>query len=113
MMDKAEFNSNYEIFDREVVKEIIEIFISEHPGRMDDLQKNIQEQDIESLHRNAHSLKGIIANFFDKETEEIASIMEINSMESYDSNVESQFEQLKINTEILLKDLKILLKDYQ
>ena len=34
MIDKEIFNSNYEIFDKEIVSEIITIYIDEYPDRM-------------------------------------------------------------------------------
>ena len=68
MIDKAKFAENYKVFDKEVIKEIIELYIQEYPERMDEIRKNIQENDITHLLRNAHSLKGVTAHFFDPES---------------------------------------------
>jgi len=112
MVDRATFAANYEIFDKEIVKEIIEIYIQEYPDRMVNLKKNIEEKDLESLYKNAHSLKGVTANFFDKDTEEIARQLELKGKEGDDSGIEDLFSQLKEISEKLVEELKELLKEY-
>lgn len=112
MIDKTTFSANYEIFDKEIVKEIIEIYIQEYPDRIINLQKNIEEKDLESLYKNAHSLKGVTANFFDKDTEDLARQLESKGKEGDDSGIEAIFEQLKITSEKLVAELKELIKEY-
>jgi HPt (histidine-containing phosphotransfer) domain-containing protein len=112
MIDRATFNANYEIFDKEIVKEIIEIYIQEYPDRMVNLQKNIEEKDLESLYKNAHSLKGVTANFFDKDTEDLARQLEIKGKEGDDSGLEELYAQLKETSEKLVDELKELIKEY-
>lgn len=112
MIDKATFTANYEIFDKEIVKEIIEIYIQEYPDRITNLQKNIEEKDLESLYKNAHSLKGVTANFFDKDTEDIARQLETKGKEGDDSGIEDLFENLKTTSEKLVAELKELIKEY-
>lgn len=112
MIDRATFAINYEIFDKEIVKEIIEIYIQEYPDRMINLQKNIEEKDLENLYKNAHSLKGVTANFFDKDTEELARQLESKGKEGDDSGIEDLFAELKVTSEKLVEELKGLLKEY-
>ena len=76
MIDKAIFASNYEIFDKEIVSEIINIYITEYPERMAKLEEVINLGDMDVIYKTAHSLKGVTANFFDKESEELARIIE-------------------------------------
>lgn len=112
MIDKTTFAANYEIFDREIVKEIIEIYIDEYPDRMIKIKQNIQESDLESLYKNAHSLKGVTANFFDNDTEEIARIMEAKGKENDSSGLEELYEQLIVTSGKLIEELKELAKEY-
>lgn len=112
MIDRATFSSNYEIFDKEIVKEIIEIYISEYPDRMVNIRKNIDEKDLDSLYKNAHSFKGVTANFFDKDTEEIARQLESKGKEGDDSGLEDLYTQLKETSEKLVDELKGLSKEY-
>lgn len=112
MIDRATFNANYEIFDKEIVKEIIDIYIQEYPDRMVNLKKNIEENDLENLYKNAHSLKGVTANFFDKDTEEIARQLEAKGKEEDASGLEDLYVQLKETSEKLIDELKELSKEY-
>ncbi len=112
MIDKTTFSENYEIFDREIVKEIIDIYIQEYPERMENLERNIKENDLENLYKNAHSLKGVTANFFDKETEEIARILEAKGKNEDNTGIEKLFEQLQIVSLKLIDELQELGKEY-
>lgn len=112
MIDRATFSANYEIFDKEIVKEIIDIYIQEYPDRMINLQKNIADKDFEGLYKNAHSLKGVTANFFDKDTEELARQLEAKGKENDDSGLEDIFAQLKESSEKLIEELKQLGEEY-
>jgi len=112
MIDKATFASNYEIFDKEIVKEIIEIYIQEYPDRMVKLEKDIQENDLESLYKDAHSMKGVTANFFDKDTEEIARQLEAKGRAEDSSGIAELFEQLKETSSKLIDELQELAVKY-
>lgn len=112
MIDRATFSTNYEIFDKEIVKEIIEIYIQEYPERMVKLEKNILEKDMENLYKNAHSMKGVTANFFDKDTEEIARLLEAKGKDGDTSGIEDLFEQLKVTSGNLIVELAALGEEY-
>lgn len=112
MIDRTTFSANYEIFDKEIVKEIIEIYIQEYPERMENIQKNIQENDLDSLYKNAHSLKGVTANFFDKDTEEVARILEAKGKDGDASGLEELYKQLIEVSGKLIDELHALGKEY-
>lgn len=112
MIDKAMFNSTYEIFDKEMVKEIIDIYIDEYDDRILTLGKNIHDRDMNALYRNAHSMKGVTANFFDAETEQLARQLEIKGKEEDRSGLEELYEALKKSSSKLVEDLKILALAY-
>jgi len=107
------FNSNYEIFDKEIVREIIDIYIQEYSDRIENLTKNIQEMDLDQLLKNAHSMKGVTANFFDKETEEFARQLEIKAKEKDTTDIELIFEKLIFSSLHLVEELKTLRKEYE
>ena len=112
MIDRTTFSANYEIFDKEIVKEIIEIYIQEYPDRMVSIKKNIEENDLDNLYKNAHSLKGVTANFFDKDTEEIARILEAKGKDGDGSGLAELYDQLKVVSEQLIDELRDLGKEY-
>lgn len=112
MIDKTTFAANYEIFDREIVKEIIDIYIQEYPDRIVKMTKDIADKDMESLYKNAHSMKGVTANFFDKDTEELARQLEAKGKDGDTSGIEDIFEDLKTTSQKLIVELKALGEEY-
>ena len=112
MIDKAVFASNYEIFDKEIVSEIITIYITEYPERMTKLEELINLGDLDQIYKNAHSLKGVTANFFDKESEEFARIIEEKGRAGDGSGLQDLFKQLKASTDKLIVELAELKKEY-
>ena len=112
MINKVIFTENYEIFNKEIIKEIIDIYIQEYPERMENIEQNIKEKDLENLYKNAHSLKGVTANFFDKETEEIARNLETKGKNQDASGIEELFLQLKESSLKLIDELHDLKKEY-
>lgn len=112
MIDKAIFASNYEIFDKEIVNEIINIYITEYPERMAKLEELINIGDLDQIYKTAHSLKGVTANFFDKESEELARVIEEKGRAGDTSNLKDLFTQLKASTDKLVAELENLKKEY-
>ncbi len=113
VIDKEKFTENFQYFDKEIVADIINIFIDEYPERMATLQKNIEEKDFEQLGFNAHSLKGVIANFVAPEPQELARTLEMKGKNSDPEGVEDIFAQLKEKGDMLLEELKELKKDFE
>ena len=112
MLDKAIFASNYEIFDKEIVCEIINIYITEYPDRMAKLEEVINLGDLDLIYKTAHSLKGVTANFFDKESEEVARVIEEKGRAGDGTGLQDLFVKLKASTDKLVIDLAELKKEY-
>lgn len=112
IINKEQFKENFKPFDKEVVLEIIDIFINEWPERYQEIRKNINEGDMDSLRFNAHSLKGVIANFLAYEPKEIAKNLEDNGKEKIVNGNEILLERLKENVDELLSELKEIREDY-
>lgn len=112
MINKKLFKENFSFFDKEVVLEIIDIFINEYPDRMQTLEQDIQNKDSESLKFNAHSLKGVIANFVDEETKELAKELEYKGRDKNNDGILELFQNFKINGDKLVEDLKELRENY-
>ena len=67
MIDKATFKENFQYFDNELVVEIIDIFLNEYEERLAQIEDDFNKPDFISLKFNAHSYKGVVANFYDPE----------------------------------------------
>jgi len=55
IIDKVALNDSFEIYDKETILEIIEIFFEEYPGRVKQLNTAIEKKDSALLRTSAHS----------------------------------------------------------
>ena len=113
MIDKKQFLENFQYFDNEIVVEIINIFIDEYPNRMETLRKNIDEKDFDQIKFNAHSLKGVVANFVAPEVQELARQLEVKGTNKDMKDVEELFNRLKEKTGQVIEELEVLKENFQ
>jgi HPt (histidine-containing phosphotransfer) domain-containing protein len=113
VIDQDLFKQNFQYFDKEIVLEIINIFIEEYPTRMQTIKKNIDEKDFDQLRFNAHSLKGVIANFVAPEPQELARSLEMKGTNKEEEGVENLFSELKEKADLLVEELKELRQAYE
>ncbi len=113
VIDKKQFLENFQYFDDDVVLEIINIFIDEYPERMETLRKNINEKDFDQIKFNAHSLKGVVANFVAPEVQELARQIEIQGGSRDMTGMETLYEQLHKKAGIVIEELKELRKNFE
>jgi len=112
MIDRKKFKENFVYLDKEVVVEIIDIFLSEYEERLLNIQNNITQGDFAGLKFNAHSLKGVIANFMDPSTIELSRTLDEKAKLETNSGLQELYDNLKFATESLVTDLNDLKKDF-
>ncbi len=112
LIDKEEFRENFKPFDKEIVVEIIDIFIQEWPERRDEIRKNIDERDFDSLRFSAHSLKGVVANFIADSPKNLAKTLEDNAKANVGDDNMGVFLQLQEEVNQLVIELQELRKEY-
>ena len=76
IIDKVALNDSFEIYDKETILEIIEIFFEEYPGRVKQLNTAIEKKDSALLRTSAHSWKGVISHFHAEEPRKLAKELE-------------------------------------
>ncbi len=113
MIDKKQFMDNFQYFDNEVILEIINIFIDEYPERMETLKKNIADKDFDQLKFNAHSLKGVVANFVAPEVQELARQLELKGAHKDLTDAEKIYRELKEKADIVVEELNELKKNFE
>ena len=80
--------------DWSFLKEIVEVFLSDYPGLMDDLQRAYTAGDCDLLMRSAHSLKGMLRNFQAESAADIAlEIEKMAKIEKFD-DLQARIEHL-------------------
>jgi len=108
VIDKTSFLDTFQYFDKPIVVEIIDIFIDEYPTRMTALKSDIDKLDFKSLKFDAHSMKGVIANFVAAKPQQCAKELEMKGSENDGSDLNRIFAELKITGDQLVADLKEL-----
>jgi HPt (histidine-containing phosphotransfer) domain-containing protein len=88
--------------------EIIDLFFSEYPERVEKIQKNIDELDYIQLKFNAHSLKGVVANFQDPDTMDQARKLDEKAKNRDPEGLQELFEELKSACNHLMDELAAL-----
>lgn len=62
--------------DRELLKEVVDLFEEDLPARLEELNASLTEHDAETCKKTAHSLKGALGNFHCREGMAVASKLE-------------------------------------
>ena len=111
MIDRKKFNENFQYFDKEVVIEIIDIFFSEYDERFSNLDKNVADRDFDKLKFNAHSLKGVVANFMDPVTIDLSRKLDESAKYRQEAGLSELYLELKSACESLLAELLAIKKE--
>ena len=101
-----QFSENFQYYDKTIIAEVINIFFDEYDGRIANLQKNIDENDLTALAFNAHSLKSVISNYMAPSTFELTRKLEEMAKNNSIDGIPEVFLQLKSSTKELLLELK-------
>lgn len=113
IINKEKFQENFKYFDNEIIIEVIDMFINEFPVRMAEIKKNIDELDMPSLKFNAHSIKGVIANFMAELPQSYAKQLEEKGKHNDSSDLEPLYKGLFESTSEMidnLNELKLIYK---
>jgi hypothetical protein len=105
MIDRQKFNDNFQYFDKEIIVEIIDIFITEFDERFRNLRQNVAEKDFVKLKFNAHSLKGVIANFMDPVTVDQSRMLDEMAKNKTENGLAELYNDLEKNSGLLLEEL--------
>ncbi len=111
MIDRKKFNDNFQYFDNTIIVEIIDIFFSEYEERYGNLQKNVLEKDFAKLKFNAHSLKGVIANFMDPVTIDLSRRLDEMSKHNEEAGLDELYNELVKKSGDLMEELKQIKKE--
>ena len=104
-IDWNEFNEYFKYFDKDIITEVINIFISEYDERMSTIEKNIFDKDFVNLKFHAHALKGIVANYKAPYVVELLQSLEDMAKEKKEEQIPQTFEELKKLSKELLDEL--------
>jgi len=110
-IDWAQFKENFQYYYKEVIKEVIDIFIGEYDSRISNLKKNIEENDFVNLAFNAHSFKSVIANYMAPKAYDLTRKLEDLAKNNSNEGIDIIFTELMSETKELLLELTNYLKN--
>jgi HPt (histidine-containing phosphotransfer) domain-containing protein len=108
VINKEQFQENFKFFDKEIIVEIIDLFVDEFDERMLNLKSNIEASDMEQLIFHAHSLKGVISNFVAIEPREHVKALEEKAKEKDQSGLIDLYNKVYTSTSQLVEELKAI-----
>ncbi len=95
--------------DEEMIGQLVEVFAETYPGILSELKNSIVLKDFKVIERSAHSLKGMVANFFSETIKEDCFALEKMGKDKALKNVDQYIEKIESNIPRLLEEVKLFL----
>lgn len=96
--------------DEEILLEVITIFLEGHQEVVRGLREAIDERDAEKLRINAHTLKGVLGNFYAVDGARTAYELEKSASDPDYQKSQALFKSLEDFLKVFLTELEILKK---
>jgi two-component system sensor histidine kinase/response regulator len=106
------FIDNFHYFDKEVTLEILDMFFTEYPERLEKLKRYIASGDLESTRITAHSLKGVISNFSAPSVVEVIRKIEEDSRNQKAENLPLLLQEFTNVGGKMIEELKSIREEY-
>lgn len=97
--------------DRELLREIIEIFLATAPQMFADVSDGVTSADHQKVERTAHALRGAVRNFFAPAAEQAALVLETMGRSRNLSQAANACGVLEAELDELRSSLKQMLSD--
>lgn len=105
VIDKATFNELKQISGEDFINELIDAFLDDAPGMIDNMNASLVARDVESFRRNAHSMKSNANTFGAMELGVLAKELEFMAREN-NLDVGNRLEVLQEAYEKVAEELK-------
>jgi HPt (histidine-containing phosphotransfer) domain-containing protein len=112
LINEQSFNESFSYFDKEIVVEIIDIFLNEYEERLSTIKKAIEDKDFSNLKFHAHSLKGVVANFSAPDVQAKAKELEDKGTNSIDENLYENYEELDKLVRSMAEEITVLKENF-
>ncbi len=113
LINRETFDQMYAPMGAELVHEIIDIFMKEYPGRLEQFEKDITTKDMDNLARTAHSLKGVVSTMYAQPVVELCEKLVQKGRNNDPDGTAEMFEGLKSLLQQFVEELEELKEDYQ
>lgn len=94
--------------DRDLLREIVDLFLSDYPNTLDQIRSAVQSRDAKALEHHAHSLKGSVSTFGAQEAFDAAFSLERKGRNHDLSGIEEGLGKLESALGSLRPELELL-----
>ena len=95
--------------DEELIGELVEVFETSYPETLSSIKASIENSNYNDLELHAHTMKGMIANFFAEELKEAAFILEKMGRDKKAEGTEEQIAKLEQGLPVLVSEIKSII----
>jgi HPt (histidine-containing phosphotransfer) domain-containing protein len=111
MIDKEAFRENFKYYDKEIVLQVIDMFLADYAGIFEELQVSINNMDFNAIDNIAHSFKSNVA-YMSAEVSELARILEHKGKDKNGEGLQLTFDKLKAGTALMVNELAEMRQEY-
>lgn len=104
-LDGSSFNTHFD-GDEEMIGEIVEMFRETYPEVLNGLKVAVKDSDSKQIEYFAHTLKGMIANFFAEGLKDACSQLELMGKNQKLSNEQELLDKIETGIPLLLTDIE-------
>lgn len=108
LVDEKELKVHFD-GDEELISELLEVFESSYPETLNAVKKSLEENNLQDLELHAHTLKGMVSNFFAKTLKDAAFALEKMGREQALENADGHVKTLEDGLPQLVNDVRSIL----
>jgi len=97
--------------DEETFRELLADFVTGLPRRISNMEKHLNERNMDSLSRDAHNLKGVSSNLGVLQLSQHAGRLEISSGEGYTELLRHEMKKIQMISEEFIRDVSEFLSN--
>lgn len=127
MIDLKAFRNAFQGFDKEILEDIISIYISQHTEKFQDMEQALHEKNFDKLRFVSHGLKGVLSQFYANTARDQAKDLEFQAKELASmvkeqpgfvieddqvTKLKSMIERLKSSCLVVMEELNQIVSTY-
>lgn len=112
LIDYDKFWGYYQNYDGNILVEMIHIFSEEYETRLENIRRDVKAMDYKGLRFNAHTLKGVFANFHTPKLVGLAYALEKKATAEDPSMLEELLEEMTDNVDLFVEELNVIKESF-
>jgi two-component system sensor histidine kinase BarA len=97
--------------DADIFRQLLSDFVAGLPQKISNMEKRLEERDMDKLSRDAHNLKGVSANLGMLQLSQYAGRLENSAGEGYTELLRQELQDVKTITDVFIRDVASFLSE--